>query len=344
MQRYHFRVGTSDPRKNDASFKAIDDCRRILVDAGYEDAEIVLRSSTRGPREGIALVIGLAKLLLSYPRSSVFVVQYPLRAINGIWAMPATLLKAKGCKLIAIVHDIESLREGLSERDLRREANILLNFDSLILHGESMERWIRNFGFAKPTTIIEAFDYLAAPCVGHDCSDRADRMSVCFAGNLKKSGFVHRLGELEGIEFHLYGDGYDNTVPKCDNVSWFGSFPPDQLPQHIHAEYGLVWDGASLSCDDSGGKYLQYNYPHKLSFYISCGMPVIVPSNSAIAGFVRDKGIGFAVDSLYSLPDMLKRVSDADTSRMRDAAHRMGELLREGYFLRAALRRLDLPA
>ena len=53
--------------------------------------------------------------------------------------------------------------------------------------------------------------------------------------------------------------------------------------------FGLVWDGTSLDgCNGRYGEYLKFNNPHKTSLYLSCGIPVIIWKEAALADFVEE--------------------------------------------------------
>ena len=345
MRRYHFRVGTPE-RANDAAFKAIDDCRRILFAAGYEDTEVIVSSRRRGPREAAELLLGAARLLRRIAPGSIVVVQYPVLAINGCWPLLAACLRRRGCVLVGLVHDLESLRRGGAPAEIARELRALRTYDALILHGAAMEAWARERGLTQPMTSIELFDYISDGAVAARAgAGRRNRTRVCFAGNLRKSEFIYALDRVPDVAFDLYGDGFEPDRMPSERVEWLGSFPPEELPQRIQADYGLVWDGGSIEqCADRHGDYLKYNAPHKVSFYLRCGLPVVVPASSSIAEFVRAHGVGIAVDSLLRLPQALAAVSESERDGMRRKAGQMAGLLAQGHFLRSALDRLALPA
>ena len=86
------------------------------------------------------------------------------------------------------------------------------------------------------------------------------------------------------------------------NINYHGSFGVDEIPSKLTRGFGLVWDGDSLDgCRGQSGQYLRYNNPHKLSLYLSSGLPVVIWTGAAEAGFVREHGVGLCVDSLNDL-------------------------------------------
>jgi len=169
-------------------------------------------------------------------------------------------------------------------------------------------------------------------------------VGIVYAGALhpKKNAFVYQLGTvpLEPLRAHLYGKGYDqaSVVGEASRVTYKGFFPFDELMQHIDGSFGLVWDGESVeTCSGVYGDYLRYNHPHKCSFYLACGLPVIVWSESAVAEFVRREGVGLCVESLGEISGVMQGLSE---SAYRDMVQRVGivrDRVRSGFYLSAAL-------
>ena len=109
------------------------------------------------------------------------------------------------------------------------------------------------------------------------------------------------------VKFHLYGNMEDyDAVAKDKNIIWHGFMNADDFIKQVRGNFGLVWDGDSLEeCHGDFGSYLKYNTPHKASFYLRAGLPIIVWKESAIAPLVEEKGVGFAINSLKELPGRL---------------------------------------
>ena len=97
--------------------------------------------------------------------------------------------------------------------------------------------------------------------------------------------------------------------------------------------FGLVWDGTSVeTCAGDCGNYLRINAPHKLSLYLSAGLPVIVWSQSGQAGFVKEKGLGLVVEDLNDVAAAIGRLTDAEYEGMRSRVVAMGMKMRAGEF------------
>lgn len=266
--------------------------------------------------------------------------------VSAVWV--PLLQKRKGLKMIAVIHDLESLRRGIAGAiEDRRVTNtfadnkLLKQFDAVICHNEHMRQYLIGQGFDENKLVnLEIFDYLS------DCKrvqpEKGSAPSIAIAGNLSKGkcGYIYEIlapGANPGLTVNLYGGGFDESAAS-DRFVWHGSFKPEELPDHLTGDFGLVWDGpVAETCGGNTGEYLRYNNPHKTSLYLSSGMPVVVWSEAAIADFVRENGVGITVSSLAELESAIRAVSPEDYARMRENVQRVGAQLRDGHYLRCAL-------
>ena len=90
------------------------------------------------------------------------------------------------------------------------------------------------------------------------------------------------------------------------------------------------------TCAGNTGEYLKYNNPHKTSLYLACNLPVIIWSQAALAGFVKENGLGLVVDALDQIADAASCLTEAQYAAMAKNARAMGEKIRGGGFFRAA--------
>ena len=85
---------------------------------------------------------------------------------------------------------------------------------------------------------------------------------------------------------------------------------------------------------------MRYNDPHKVSLYLSTGIPVIVWKDAAIADFIKENRVGILIDSLNKLDDVLDSVNSAEFAEMKKNAQRVGLQMRQGFFLNNAFDQL----
>ena len=251
-------------------------------------------------------------------------------------------ISAKGCKTIALIHDLESLRGGISgiintsKSNSIGDTELLKCFSYVICHNSSMKKYMISQGFEADRIVeLEIFDYLSDTKILEPV--KQSKPSVCVAGNLAigKSGYIYKIFDNDknkDLIVHLFGVRFDKD--NCtDNMNYHGSFKPEELPKYLEGDFGLVWDGPEAdTCAGNTGQYLKYNNPHKTSLYLASGLPVIVWSKAAIAEFVKEHGVGITVDSLYGLDDRIRMVSQKDYKQMCSNVKTVSEKLRRGYF------------
>lgn len=343
MKKYHFNIRINN-QLNNAGSKATRDCQKILIDMGFEDRELnFIKSIPRLPYNVFKLVTSLASIYFTVESGSFFVVQYPLQGINSLFPLFTRLLRKKGCRFCAIVHDLDSLRSPFDRQKIEAEIKNLSGFDALISHNNSMTSWLRTNGYKGFITEIELFDYLVPEnCRKEQVID--ENVRVTFAGNLGRGNFLKELYKREdSYQLKLYGSGLSDTnVLSIGRLEWLGSFSPEEIVDEIDGDFGLIWDGESIS-ELSGlmGKYLEINTPHKTSLYLTAGIPVIAPKASAISRFIDDHNLGISVDTVADIADSAAKIDRDTYEKMLNNAYEMGSKLKDGYFLRQALNKVE---
>lgn len=318
MNLIEYNVFRRDTRS--ASGKAKYDASDVLEGMGFR--QLYSPSDMR-----LIRVLQQTAAVLGVPRDSIVAVQYPGHVDTFYRA-----LRARGVKMVAIVHDINSLRD-LKKGD--SESAVLSLFTCLISHNEAMTSSVREMGYTGPIIELGLFDYLTScDAVNQDRSPN----TVAFAGNLSKAGFLPSLPEIRGVSFNLYGAPAPDDLPPNGNIRYRGSFPSEEIASRIAGAWGLVWDGGSIdSCAGPLGNYLRYNCPHKASMYVVAKRPLIVWEQAAIAPIVKREGIGIAVSSLRNLSEALDAVDEDAYRVMLDNVDRVRGSLVKGEHLRSAM-------
>lgn len=274
-------------------------------------------------------------LLFQHPMYGIRMANYYIRKI-----------KRKGCKCIAIIHDLETLRNNGENAYIISSTTsniaddcLLRQFDVVICHNRIMHDYLVSKEFDNHKLVdLDLFDYLSEYEPNNEvCSNRFE---LVIAGNLsrKKSSYIYELIEQlsDLVELHTYGVGFEEQNYK-PNIHYEGAFPPDELCSKIKGMWGIVWDGPSAkSCIGNTGNYLKYNNPHKLSLYVASQIPVVVWDQSAASIFVKDYNIGITVDSLINIEDKLNSVSSEEYNIMVKNIMDLSKNVRTGYFFKRA--------
>ena len=342
-------VRPKDQKRGTAGFKAPSDVCQICGSMGMEMFDLpILPQNLTGVKIKLWLLLVLPyyweKLYRKAKRDDILVLEYPSSGIRVAYYFIRKIKRRKGSRFIAVVHDLDSLRKGLTGEDASRydigDRKLLKEMDKVISHNQHMTEYLVSLGLPRENLInLEVFDYL---CAGDLQTDRdMDYPSVTVAGYLspEKSNYVYQLSGLkqDTYRIHLYGMAYSG--PQDDeHVIYHGAYPPEELPSVLTGSFGLVWDGDSIdTCSGNTGVYLRHNNPHKTSLYLASGIPVIIWEEAAIADFVLREGVGITVRSLIEIEEKLSALSRDDYEIMHRNAIRISARLREGYYTKHAL-------
>ena len=123
---------------------------------------------------------------------------------------------ARGAKVVTLVHDLGCFRrKALTvEREIRR----LNHSDVVIVHNESMLRWLRDNECRSRLLTLGIFDYLSPAGILPPPMPESP-YTVVYAGGLsqRKNAFLYQLGNVvQDYKVRLYGGGFDiraTTIP-----------------------------------------------------------------------------------------------------------------------------------
>ena len=336
--------------EKNAGSKARNDVESILISEGYEGLELKVENWYK-------MNFFKAQQHKYRATKSVFdqlgagdelVIQFPIIHHTFFISQLIKQAQKRGAKFYLLIHDIETLRHAAGSevkfrhkvRNYFQEKKALMSVDGIIVHNDIMKKVLVGQGVpADKMVSLEIFDYLI-PNFAEKPNLQKDQ-PIIVAGNLNpaKSGYLYNLPEQPA--YNLYGVGYDESRA-LKNTSYFGSFMPDDLPTALEGSFGLVWDGdSSETCQGSYGNYLRFNNSHKASLYLASGFPVVVWKESALAHFILEKSCGIAVASLHDLEAALENLTEKEYADLSENARRIGKDLREGYYLRSALKKLN---
>jgi hypothetical protein len=202
---------------------------------------------------------------------------------------------------------------------------------------------LKTMGVTTKMNVIHLFDYYSADAM-MPLEDTLNRKNeIAFAGNLEKSKFLELLMKhtFQDVNIMLYGLKGNRNLEGNANIQYQGVFLADHTGV-VKAGWGLVWDGDCLgTCSGILGNYLKLNASHKLSLYLSCGIPAIVWKESALAGWLTERHVALAISSLEDVESAIASVTDADYKEMVIAARQLGNRLRGGELLKEQLKNIQ---
>lgn len=327
-----------DNKKNDAGPKAKQDIDKFLTEENFEIIKLKLSLTTSLAGRLTKIKYSLFDIPNIFRRRKIntLVLQYPFYSLFLMKKLINNAKKHSDTNLVFIIHDVESLR--LFKNDpayVASEIKLLNAADGLVVHNQKMLSWLKQNGVTTQMVPLEVFDY-DNPQNFQTSSDY--ERSVCFAGNLKKSEFLEKMHSLNEID--IYGPNPAKSYP--DGLNYKGSYSPEELPKYLTQNFGLVWDGTELSqCNSVFGEYMKFNNPHKVSLYLSSGIPVIIWDKAALADFIVSNGVGIAISNLNDLDDILKNVSPDEYKKMRQKTISIGKKMRNGHYIKKAISAFD---
>lgn len=342
-----FQIVEVSTKQANAGTKAPEDVTTIAKKLNFEPFYIRLNNSKPGLlnkiRRQLQFFCNWEDVYKSAKEDSIILLQHPFytRHLNR----EPTLLRLKKRKhvhFICVVHDVDELRVSdtprpyKTEKYFRREFELMMQIaDVLIVHNTVMRDFFVQRGFDKSRIVVlEIFDYLRS---GTNRKMPIFEKSITIAGNLnpRKSGYISGLPKI-ACKFYLYGPNYG--LEESDNITYGGVLSPEQVPEVLTKGFGLIWDGNTIeTCKGGTGEYLRYNNPHKLSLYLSSGLPVIIWKDAAEAKFVCENGVGYTIDSLCEIPELMKKISESDYEKISKNVRNVSEKLTAGKYMKRAL-------
>lgn len=240
----------------------------------------------------------------------------------------------RGVQVVIQIHDAECLR-GYVPYD---EVGFFNRASAIITHNQAMTDALADKGVTVPMVANYAFDYLSDNTKNRlTRSNEQIEKAVVLAGSLDKSRYL----EHWPAQTKITAFGRNEIIQLDPVIDFQGEVKPEELGYILPYRFGLAWD----SNIPNGGQYkdyTRYNNPHKVSMYLANGLPVIIWSEAGMAPFITNNHLGLAIDSLDDLDDALARLSAADIDDMLAHVERVKWALRDGFFTRRAIMRVEL--
>lgn len=322
--------------------KAPHDIYDISRKLGYKNIDLVLKGANSKFKRKFDINKLWMNLLFKIKKDDFIIFQHPTYGIKEAIKFIPLFRKVKKAKFITVIHDLELLRGGVSTYDneiaILSDKVLLPMFDKIICHNESMKKYLIKEGICESKLVtLDIFDYLT------NTSEISENKGVglTIAGNLNKdkSGYLYKLIERHpNYTLNLYGPNFDESIVLGENINYLGSFSPDELPNKLQGQFGLVWDGDSIeTCSGNTGNYLRYNNPHKTSLYLAAGIPVLIWKEAAISKFVKEHNVGILIDNLEEIEEVLNNISQEKLDEMQKNAKELSLKLRDGYYFKTAI-------
>lgn len=318
-----------------AGNKAKTDIEKILQAQGFKNIGLK-QSTSKNKITGFLLTLtSILKASFNLHSGDILLIQYPLKKY---YSFMCKMARWKRAKTITLIHDLRSFRR--KKLSIQQEIKQLNQSHYIIAHNNSMREWLLEQGCQSPIGCLEIFDYLSAQPSAIKTLQKS--FSIVYAGGLnpRKNSFLYEMGEyIRNYTVNLYGQGFEKEQAKGnEHFICKGFIPSDELIRKVEGDFGLVWDGDSITeCAGNWGKYLKYNNPHKTSLYIRCELPVIIWEEAALAPFIKENRIGICIKNLKELDTILSSLSEKEVGTMKTNISIISQRLANGYYTQKAL-------
>ena len=338
--------------KQHAGTKATADISAIATKLGFQAIRLIMRNTNDSKIAKVQRQIGYYKdwnkIYKTIEENSIVLLQHPFHYPQLTREKTLEKLKKKKkIRFISLIHDVEELRQFRYNNYYKREFEFMLEIANVfVVHNKVMADFFVDRGIAKDKIVIlEIFDYL----------QRINTSKLIFfnktvniAGNLDtvKCGYLKGLFNLKTININLFGPNFSEKIENSSNIHYKGCFSTDEVVNQLNEGFGLVWDGDSINgCLGQAGQYLKYNNPHKLSLYLSSGLPVVIWKGAAEAEFVKKYNIGICVESLAELEVIFDLLTEKKYQELLNNVNNVSKKLIKGFYgeksLREAINRIE---
>lgn len=328
--------------KLDTGNKAKEDIDVLMQEKGFRN--IAVGSSWHGKiGRFFAKLLSVVVLPFMVKADDVLLIQYPFKKY---YSLLCRLTHMKGGRVITLIHDLGCFRR--KKLTVEEEMVRLSHTDVLIVHNEKMMQFLTDHGYKKPMLTLGIFDYLSDNQPNSlPIYNKGEEWDVVYAGGLaeRKNKFLYILDEALPDDccwtLHIHGKGLDETkAAKWEHIKSRGFIKSDDFIKESVGHFGLVWDGAGIDeCSGDWGVYLKVNNPHKTSFYLRSGKPVIIWKDAALAAFIEREGVGITVDSLRDINEKLKAITPDAYAEMLKNVQNVREKLAGGFYFNDAFDR-----
>lgn len=284
-------------------------------------------------------LIGIIRACILLQKDDVLFLQYP---VKKYFSFLCHIAHQKGARTVSLIHDLGSFRR--KKLTIQKEINRLSNSDYIIASNEKMKGWLKEHGLQKPVGSLGLFDYRSESKCPEEVTER-EQVKVVYAGalSMKKNSFLIELSKTLS-HWQLLVCGNKEGLQGLQNnplITYQGFVPSEEFIKHIDADFGLVWDGDSLDgCSGEYGQYLKWNSPHKVSFYLRAGLPLIIWKEAAVAPIIEEAGAGITISSLEELDGKLANLTPEQKKEMKKQAVNLAQKLNKGGFLQDSFRSL----
>lgn len=246
------------------------------------------------------------------------------------------VMKLSKNKVGVIISDLEYLRY-IGTKAIKIDIDLLRNFQYIIVHNNKMKEFLIDNGLNKETLFnMEVGNNLSNKNIN---KKRCLSKTIVFSGYLPKSTFLNKLCDNVSYRINLYGIGF-SEIRKNNILRYKGSYSSEDIVEVLEGSFGLMWDGPDINrCTGPFCKfdYLKIINPSKFSQYIAAGLPIIAWNESAIADIIRKYNIGFVINNLMEIDDILNNLTEEEYNIYLKNVMKLRKKVIKGYHFKTVI-------
>lgn len=316
------------------------DTEALLDKFGYRNIGLKQSFSQSKVTDFIRNLVGTIKGLILIPTNGILFIQYPTKKYYVLLCRVAHL---KNTRVISLIHDLGSFRR--KRISIEQEIGRLNHSDFIIATNQKMADWLTAHNIKAEINSLGVWHFLSKEERKPEFRlDNNNPYSICYAGalNRRKNAFLYEfISSPRNFVLNIYGDRFD--IADTNDFHCRGYIDSDTFILTNNDDFGLVWDGDSMDeCSGSFGAYLEYNTPHKISFYIKSHLPVIIWKHAALAPMIEENRIGITIDSLTEINSILSFITPGYYNEMKRNVIEMSKKLQSGFYLKEAIDKFNI--
>lgn len=335
-----------------AGYKANMDFANFAIEAGAQPLDYFRLPDqvVENESKDLRLSARLDGITAGVKTEDTVIIQFPMWTGGIYQSQFINRIKARGSKVVFLIHDLMSVMLGDHVRDYSDDGDFkeLAKADIIITHSQKMSDFLKaNSNLKQEMIPIGLFDYASNIAV----NDAKFERSVTYAGNVNKLAVLPDWKLKTKLEIYGYLNNNFGVSDLPDTVEYKGAKDPDDLIRAIDHGFLLVW-GDDETFKDDIEKWLfplmarRYNTiiaPHKFSLAMASGIPVVVASDSNVADLVKQYNLGIVIDSLDDLDSEMEKITSEKYQEFKKNALALGEEVRRGSFSKNVVNKLLNP-
>jgi hypothetical protein len=261
------------------------------------------------------------------------VIQFPLwTQLNFQEEFINQIRKRPHIKMAALVHDvIPWMRAQTYNPDKDFFLSLLRKFDLIITSGKEMSKKLRDDKIWVPSLPMRLWDF---PYQG-PFGEKQFKKQLNFYTDCT----LKEIDYQAGTPLKIFSQSDEKSKFKdLGSVEFEQITKISELPYLLKEGFAVINAQNIISNNDYDYKsYFSYVNSKRLSLYLSSGIPLIVPSNLPQAKLVKEHHLGFVLDDLNQIDQLLLKLTQKDYLAMVKAIKPWQEAVTTGFFSKRTL-------